>query len=141
MGDTGYRFNVDQRQRRVSGRFDIHYFGFRAHGGADFFRLCRIDEADVNPKLRHAVRQKRVGAAVNRAGGNDMVALLAQRQQRGGDGRNTGCGCQPGFTSFQYRQLFLQRIGGGVTQTGVNVPGLLERKAGGTLFGAVKNKR
>ena len=82
-----------------------------------------------------------MGAAVNRAGGNDMVALLAQRQQRGGDGRNTGCGCQPGFTSFQYRQLFLQRIGGGVTQTGVNVPGLLERKAGGTLFGAVKNKR
>ena len=69
-----------------------------------------------------------------------MVTLLAQCQQRCGDGRNTGRGCQSGFTSFQHRQLFLQRIGGGVTQTSINVPGLLKRKAGGTLFGAVKYK-
>lgn len=67
-----------------------------------------------------------------------MVTLLTKRQQRCGDRRNTGRGSQPGFTSFQYRQLFLQRISGRVTQAGVNVPGLFERKAGGTLFGAVK---
>lgn len=99
MGDAGYGFNVDQRQRRVSGRFDIHNFGFRAHV-ARISSGFGVDKADVNPKLRHAVRQKRVGTTVNRAGGNGMVTLLTKRQQRCGDRRNTGRGSQPGFTSF-----------------------------------------
>ncbi|VEB90937.1 Uncharacterised protein [Citrobacter koseri] len=70
-----------------------------------------------------------------------MIALLTERQQRGGDGGNTGRGRQRRFASFQYRQLFLQRVRRGVAQAGVNVPGLFERKAGGPLFGAVENKR
>ena len=68
MGDPGDRFDIDQGERWVGRRFDVHHFGFRADGFADLIRVGGINETHVNTELRYAVRQKCVRAAINRAG-------------------------------------------------------------------------
>ena len=80
-----------------------------------------------------------VGAAVERSGGNDLVAGAGQSGDDESLGSLSGGGCQAGGSAFEGGNALLKDVGGGVHDAGVDVAELLESEETGRVIGIVKD--
>ncbi len=75
-----------ERQQRARARTHL---GVGAHGRRHGRHVAHVDKGDLDAALcGQKGLEQRVRAAVDRVGGHDVVAVVAQRQQRRGDGRH-----------------------------------------------------
>ena len=77
--DRPDRRDIEHVELRVADRFRIHSLGFGANRAAKLVRVVGIDEAGGDAELGEGHRKLRIGAAVERARGDDVVAVLRQR--------------------------------------------------------------
>jgi hypothetical protein len=82
----------------------------------------------VNPEAREGVAELGVGAAVEPAAGDDVVARLAEGEDRLNLGGVAARCRQRADAPFQAGDALLQHIRGGVHDPGVDVAGFLQGK-------------
>src|SRR5208282_3630560 len=98
-----------------------------------------IDKLYSDAETRQRVVKQVVGAAVERSGGDDLVAGRGQR----GNHQRLSClarsRCQPRYTTFEGGHALLEHVGRGVHDTRVNVAELLQREKAPCVVGIVKH--
>ena len=97
-----------------------------------------IDEGHVDSQAREGVVKLIIGAAIEPVTADDVVARLAQGQNRYGLGGVTAAGCQRADAAFQIGDALLQDVGRGIHDTRIDVAGLLQGKQVGGVFCALE---
>ena len=138
VGHIGQRLNVGHVAQRVADGFDEHGLGLGIDQLAKAGRIARVGKAHLNALLREGVGKQVVGAAVERAGADDVVAGFGQCLNRRGDGGHARCHGQRGNAALQCRHALFQHIGGGVHDAGVDIARHLQVKQVGAMLGAVE---
>ena len=80
--DGGERLDVDNVELGIAERLGVDGAGLVVDGGAQAVEIVGIDEADSDAEARQRVVEEVVGAAIERSGGDDLIAGRGQ----GGDG-------------------------------------------------------
>ena len=96
-----------------------------------------VDEGHLDAHLGQGHGEQVVGAAVEGAGGDDMLAGLADVQDRQGRGGLTGRGRHGAHATLHLGDLGLEAVGGRVGQAGVEEAGRLQVEQLGDMLGAV----
>ena len=109
------RFDVDQRERRVARRLDEDERGVGAQGCRD---LVDADEARFDAEETRG--QQVVGAAVERAHGDDVAALRAGREENGGDRRHAAAESHRLLGPLEERETLLEARHGRIVQAAVD---------------------
>ena len=138
VGDLGELFEVGDVAERVADRFAEHRLGLAVD---QFFEGCRvtvIGKAHLDAILRQGVGEQVVGAAVQGAGRDDVVAGFGNRLDRGGDRRHARGHGQRRNAAFHRGDALFQHVGGRVHDAGVDVAGDLEIEQVGAVLGAVE---
>ncbi len=76
--DLRDRFDVEHIAAGIADGLAIEAPGFRCDGLAEVFGIVGLYELDVVAELAEADIELRVGAAIERAGGNQLVTRLEQ---------------------------------------------------------------
>ncbi|MNS80873.1 hypothetical protein D3C72_1145700 [compost metagenome] len=138
MRDLGDRGNVGDVAARVADRLDEHGLGARIDQGCERRRVGRIGETRLDAVLRQCVRQQIEAAAVQRAGGDDVVAGLGNGLDRIGDRRLPRGQCQRADAPFQCRHALLQHVGGGVHDARIDVARYLQVEQVRSVLGVIE---
>ena len=134
-------FDIEHVHARVGDGLAVERAGLRGDGLAEVFGIAGVDELDIDAQAAEAHVELGVGAAVERAGGHQLVALPHQARY-GQKLRRLAAGCgQATDAAFERRHALLENIGGRVHDAGVDIPGLLEREQSGGVRGIVENIR
>ena len=80
-------FDIEDVHARIGDGLAIDRARVRRDGFAEVFRVVRLHEFDVDAQAAEADVELRVGAAVERAGGDDLVALPDQAGDAPGTAR------------------------------------------------------
>ena len=78
VSDGGDRLDVEHVHARVADGLAVERAGARSDGGAEILGIVGIDEGGLNAEAAKADIELRVGAAVQRLGGDDLVAGFQQ---------------------------------------------------------------
>ena len=97
-----------------------------------------VDEADLDAEARQGVVEEVVGAAVERGGGDDLVAGRGEGGDGEGFGGLAGGGGERRRAAFERGDALLEHVGGGVHDAGVDVAELLQREEAGGVVGILK---
>ncbi len=95
-----------------------------------------VDEGDLDAEARQGVLQQVVGAAVERGGGDDVVAGLGDVEDRERLGRLAGGDEQRPDATLERGDALLDDVGRGVHQAGVDVAELAQPEEVGRVVGA-----
>ena len=77
FGNGGNFLEGEDGDIRVAERFAVDDLGVRADGLLEILRIGRVDEGDVDADAREGVVELVIGAAVQPAAADDMVACNA----------------------------------------------------------------
>ncbi len=77
-----HRFNVEHVHPWVTDGFPIQHPGLRRNGAPEVLRIVGIDESGLDAEAPETHVELRIGAAIQRLGGHDLVAGLQQSGQR-----------------------------------------------------------
>ena len=138
LADRGDFLEGEDGDIRVAQRLAVEDLGVGADGLLEVARVGRIDEGHVDADAREGVVELVVGAAVQPAGGDDVIAGAAQGQDRLGLGGVPDAGGQRADAAFQVGQALLEHIGGRVHDAGVDVAELLQGEQVGGVLGALE---
>jgi hypothetical protein len=126
---------------RVADRLDVHGLGLVVDGGGDGVGVVAVDEADVDAEAGKRHLELVVGAAVQVAGGDDVVAGLGER----GDGeelrRLTRRRRHRRHAALEGGHPLLEHVGRRVHDAGVDVAELLQPEQPGGVVGVVEGVR
>src|SRR6202043_1664097 len=99
-----------------------------------------FDELDVDSEAAEADVELRIGAAIQRAGGYQLIA----RAKQAGDGqelrRLSAGSCEATDAGFERGHALLKNVGGGVHDAAVNVAELLQREKIGGVSGILEDE-
>ena len=141
VGDGGELLDVGHVELGIAERLGVDGAGLVVDGGANAVEVVGVDEADVDAQPRQRVVEQVVGAAVERCGGDDLVAGGGQ----GGDGqgfrRLAGGRRQSRRAAFERGHALLEDVGGGVHDARVDVAELLQREQPAGMVGILKQVR
>ena len=138
MGRLGQAGDVDDVAGRVTHGLTEDGLGVVINGGSQGIKIIVADKAGFNTPTRQAVGKEVVGATIEFAGGDDVVAHFGDGFQRIFDGCHAGGHCQRAHAAFHGRDPFLQHRIGGVHDAGVNIPGYLQIKQIRPMLGIVE---
>ena len=135
----GELFDVQHGEGRVGDGLTKHDLGIGLEGSIQLFLAAqRVHEGGGNAHLLHGDGDEVEGAAVDGAGRHDVVACLAEIEQRKEVGGLTAGRQHGGGAAFQLADLFRHHIAGGVLQAGVEVAvGLEVEQPAHVLAGSV----
>ena len=140
MGDLGDRLEVADLQRRVGARLAEDGAGVLVDCGGEVGRVLGVDEGAVDAHGREDVGEHGVGAAVQVAGRDDVVAHLGAVddgvEARRGAGRKSDA--THGRGALEHADALLDDVGGRVHEAGVDVPELREREEVRRMLGVVE---
>ena len=114
VGDLRDLRDIHDLQRRVAGGLEIDDLRLRGQRRLDGLEIGEVGERHLDAELAHAVLKQREGAAVERVGGEDLVAAHDACPQRGGDGAHAGGRAERGLAALEGRDLLLNGVDGGV---------------------------
>ncbi len=139
-GDVGDGLEVGDLERGVGHRLAEQGAGVGVDRGGEAGWVGGVDEADADAERGQDVVELGVGAAVEVAGGDDVVAGAGEVddgvEDRGGAG---GVGQAGGLGgALQQADALLEHLGGGVHQAGVDVAQLAQREQAGRVRGAAE---
>mmetsp|Transcript_5968 Transcript_5968/g.23715 ORF Transcript_5968/g.23715 Transcript_5968/m.23715 type:complete len:341 (+) Transcript_5968:5957-6979(+) len=138
VGDGGDLLDVGHIALRVAERLDEDGLGLVVDQRGEAVGLAVVGELGADAVLRQRVREQVVGAAIERAGRDDVVARLGQGQDGIGDRRLARGHGQRTDAAFQRREALLQHIVGRVHDAAVDVAGHLQVEQVGAMLGAVE---
>ncbi len=107
--DPGQRLDVGHVKLGIAESLGVYGFGFLADRLSQAVEIVGIDEADIDAQLGQRVVEKVVGAAVERGGGNDLVAGAGQRGDRKRLRRLAGSGSQSALRRLPERRCAARR--------------------------------
>ena len=113
--------------------------GAAVDGRAQAVEVVGIDEPHRDAQLRQRVVEQVVGAAVERSGGDDLVARRGQRDDGERLRRLARGQRQPRDAAFERGNALLEDVGGRVHDAGVDVAELLQREQPGGMVGIVED--
>ena len=132
--DAGDGLDVQHVDQRIAQRLAVHGAGVGADGAAEVVRVFRVDEGGLYAQAREADAELPDAAAVQRGGGDDVVAGLEDRQQRRHLRRHAGRAGQRGPAAFERSDALLQHRHRRIADAAVDVAeGLQVEQAGGVL--------
>ena len=138
VGDGGELLDVDDVELGIAEGLGVDGAGLVVDGGAQAVEVVGIDEAHRDAEPRQRVVEEVVGAAVERGGGDDLVAGGGEGDDGEGFGGLAGGGGEAGDAAFERGDALLEDVGGGVHDAGVDVAELLQREEAGGVVGVLK---
>ncbi|MNV09545.1 hypothetical protein D3C71_1000400 [compost metagenome] len=138
MRDFGDGFDVGDVAARVADGFDKHRLGAFVDQGSERLRIAIVGKAGLDAELRQRVREQVVGAAIQRAGREDVVADFGDGLDGVGDGRLPRGQRECADTAFQRSNALFQHIRGRVHDAGVDVALHFQIEQIGTVLGVVE---
>ena len=138
LGNRGDFLEGEDGDVGVAERLAVDDLGVGADGLLEVLRVGGVDEGDVDADAREGVVELVVGAAVQAAAADDVVARAAQGEDRQGLGGMAGTDGQRADAAFQVGDALLEHVGGGVHDAGVDVAQLLQGEQVGGVFGALE---
>jgi len=133
VGRAGEGLEIVHVVARVADRLGVDEPGPVVDGRRNPGRVGGVHETGLDAHARERVVEEVDRAAVERRGGDDVVAGARDREHRGGDGRLARRQCQRAHPSLHLGKPPLENVGGGVADAGVDVARLLEREERGGL--------
>jgi hypothetical protein len=142
VGHAGELLDVQDRERGVGDGFAEDRAGVGAEGGLDLvFGGVGVDEGDVDAEFLQGHVEEVRGAAVDGAGGDEVVAAVAEVQDRDERGGLAGGGHQGADAALEGGQLLFRGFGRGVAEARVEVAGRFEVEEVSDVFAAVVLER
>ena len=138
MGDVGQALDIHHIAVGVAHGLAEDGPGAAIDAGGEIHRVVGTGEAGLQPHGGQPVGEQVVGAAVELAGGDDVVAGPADGLQAVGDGGHAGGQGEPGDAAFHLRHPLLQHRAGGVHDAAVDVALDLEIEQVGPVLGVVE---
>jgi len=138
MRDFGEGGEVHHIAERVADGFAVNRFGALVDQRGGGLRVVGIDKLHIDAVLRQRVREQVVSAAVQRAGGDDVVARLGDGQDRIGDRRLSGCQRQRANAAFEGSDALLQHVGGRIHDARIDIALHLQIEEIRAVLGVVK---
>ena len=108
MRDICHRGNIQHIQARIGDGFGEDSPRVRLDGGREILRLVGLDESRFDAKLLESDSKLRIGAAIERAGSDKMIACAQQGQQRQHFGRHAGGSGQSRAAALKRRHALLE---------------------------------
>ena len=139
--DVGQRGDVADVELRIADRLRIDRLGVRLQRGAECGRIVGVDERRVDAELRERDRELRIGAAVERARGDDVVAVARERQQRHHLRRHAGGGGERRAAAFERRDALLERRDGRIRDARIDVAERLQVEQRRRVVGGIEHER
>ena len=133
-GDGAHCLEGEHGQSRVAQGFTVDEPGVRPDGAGECLRVGRVDKGGVDAQAGEGVAQLVVGAAVQAAAGNDVVARGAQGEKGKRLRTVAAARRQAGDAALQACHPLLEHVGGRVHDAGVDVAGLLEGEQVGRVL-------
>ena len=139
VGGLGPSWNVEHVEARVADR--LAEDGLRSLVGCCCYRgrVTGVDPANFDPVLRQRVGEQVVGAAVDLANGDDVVAGLGDVEDRVGDGSLAGCDCDGADAAFEVGQALFEHARSRVHDPRVDVAGNCQREEIGRVLGVIED--
>ena len=128
VGDRGERAEVGDIEAGIANGLDKDRLGAVIDPLAEALGIVALDEPDVDAEARECNLELVVGAAVEVAGRDDVVARLSERGERDELSRLPARDGEGGDTTLQGRDPLLEHIGRRVHQPRVDVAELLQRE-------------
>ena len=138
LGDGGDFLDWKHADVGVAEGFAVDEFGVGLDGALEVGGVSGVDEGDGDAEFWEGVFELAVGAAVEAAAGDDVIAGVAQREDGLGLGGVSAAGGDPGDPALQVGEALLEHVGGGVHEPRVDVAQFLEGKQVCGVFGALK---
>src|SRR5207249_9576422 len=126
---------VDEGIAERLGVQDLRVLPYRA---AEILRVVGIDEGGRDAELAEIDLEQRIRAAVKRGGGNDVIARLAQREDRGHLGRLSGGRCNRGASALERRDALLEHRGRWIGNARVDVAEGLQVEEARRVIGRIE---
>ena len=120
----------------VAEGLDVDGSGIGLDGGLDLREIVDVDESGRDAEVREGMLEQVIAAAVDSLLGDEVAAILAKGFERVGDGGCAGGHSQGGDAAFERGDALFQHVLRGVGQSAVDVAGVGEAEAGGSV-GAV----
>ena len=140
--DLRQRLEVGDRAGRVGHDLGVDELGAPGLDRVgEGLRVVGRDERrlDAEPAQGHV--EQRVGAAVERARGDDVIAGVAQLGEQQRLGRLARAGGDRADAALEARDPLLERRDGRIAEPRVDVPVLLQREQIGCILGVFKHER
>ncbi|MCY1288947.1 hypothetical protein D9M70_380140 [compost metagenome] len=132
------RLDVDHVAERVAHRLDEHGLGALVDQIAEARRVAAVGEAGLDARLRQRVRQQVVGAAIQLARRNDVVAGLRDGLDRVGDRGHARGQRQRAHAALERGQALLEHVVGRVHDAAVDIARHLQVEQVGAVLRVVE---
>jgi hypothetical protein len=141
MGNFGNGFKIIHIVFRIAHRLHVDQAGVFIDSLTDTLRIGGIDELHLDAEPRQSVMEEIVGAAVEEAGGDDILAGTGDIEHRIGGSRLAGSHGQGADTAIKRCQALFEHVGGRIHQSGIDVARLLESEEVGGMLRTFENVR
>ena len=138
MGRRRNPLNIQHGQRRIGQRLAEHTPGIGLKQAVELIvRRIGIKKGDFNSHLLHRFVKQIKGAAVNRAGTEQVPSRWADIEHRDHTSRLPGGGQHGAYAPFQIGNFLLNRFQRGIAQPGIKMPAFLQIKESAHCFSRV----
>ncbi len=117
----GERADIGHIAQRIADGFAKHRAGAGVDQLGKGIGVARVGEAHLQPLPRKGVGEQVVGAAIQTAAGDDVVARLGQGLNRRGDGSHARSHRQRRHAAFERCDALFQHVVGRIHHTGVDI--------------------
>ena len=139
MRDLRHRRNIQHFEAGIADGLADHEPRIRLDRGAEFIERARLDEGRGDAEARQRMRQQIDGAAIERGGGDDVVAGIQERR----DGQMQRChaarGADRADAGFQCCEPLFEHRGRRVGDARVDVAGAFEVEQRGGVVGILEH--
>ena len=134
------RRDVADVELRIADRLGVDRLGVGLERGAKRFGIVGVDERRVDAELRERDRELRIRAAVERARGDDVVAVSREREQREHLRRHAGGRGERRAAAFERGDALLERRDRRIRDARVDVAEGLQVEQARRVVGASRTR-
>ena len=139
MRDLRDRRNIQHLEPGIADGLADHEPRVRLDRGAEFVERARLDEGRGDAEARQRVRQQVDGAAIERGGGDDVVAGVEQRRDRQMQRGHAACRADRADAVFQRGEPLLEHRRRRIGDAGVDVAGAFQVEQRGGVVGILEH--
>ena len=136
--DVGDAAEVGDVVLRVADALQVDAARVLVHQLVDLLWVVGIEEADLDAELGERLGEERPGTAVEARRGDEVLAGVADREDRRGDRRLARGEGEGGCAAVDRREALLEHVAGRVHEARVDVAEFLQREEVRRVLGAVE---